>query len=102
MAKNNPLRFAHPFFTDTPIAARKPVPGVGRRMTDFVQTTLEKIPAPKRNPPRMTLQEIVGGAPYGATTVAGGDGSRQPSAIELDGARHQGGLVAKTAAKLFG
>jgi len=51
---------------------------------------------------QMTLDEIVGGAPYGATTIAGGDGSRQPSAIELAGARHQGELLAKTAARLFG
>lgn len=51
---------------------------------------------------QMSISEIVGGAPYGATTIAGGDGSRQPSAIELDGARHQGELVAKTAMKLFG
>ena len=50
---------------------------------------------------QMTLEEIVGGAPYGATTIAGGDGARQPSAIELEGARHQGELLAKTAAKLF-
>jgi len=49
---------------------------------------------------QMTLEEIVGGAPYGATTIAGGQGQRQPSQIELDGARHQGELVAKTAAKL--
>lgn len=49
---------------------------------------------------QMTLDEIVGGAPYGATTVAGGDGSRQPSEIELAGARHQGELIARTAAKL--
>lgn len=51
---------------------------------------------------QMTLSEIVGGAPYGATTIAGGDGSRQPTEIELAGARHQGELVAKTANKLFG
>jgi NAD(P)H dehydrogenase (quinone) len=51
---------------------------------------------------QMTLDEIVGGAPYGASTVAGGDGSRQPSAIELAGARHQGELIARTAAKLHG
>lgn len=50
----------------------------------------------------MSMTEIVGGAPYGATTIAAGDGSRQPSAIDLDGARHQGEVVAKTAAKLFG
>jgi NAD(P)H dehydrogenase (quinone) len=51
---------------------------------------------------QMKLDEVVGGAPYGATTIAGGDGSRQPSQTELDGARFQGELVAKTAAKLFG
>ena len=51
---------------------------------------------------QMTLEEIVGGAPYGATTITGGDGSRMPTQIELDGARHQGELVANTAAKLFG
>ncbi|WP_109480387.1 NAD(P)H:quinone oxidoreductase [Paraburkholderia sp. C35] len=50
----------------------------------------------------MNMTESVGGAPYGATTIAAGDGSRQPSAIDLEGARHQGALVAKTAAKLFG
>jgi NAD(P)H dehydrogenase (quinone) len=48
----------------------------------------------------MTLDEIVGGSPYGATTIAGGDGKRQPSAIELAGAQHQGMLTAQTAAKL--
>ena len=51
---------------------------------------------------QMTLDEIVGGAPYGATTIAGGQGQRQPSAIELAGARHQGERIAKTANKLFG
>ena len=51
---------------------------------------------------QMTLDEIVGGSPYGATTIAGGQGQRQPSAIELEGARHQGELIAKTANKLFG
>jgi NAD(P)H dehydrogenase (quinone) len=49
---------------------------------------------------QMTLDEIVGGAPYGATTIAGGQGQRQPSAIEKDAARFQGKLVAETAAKL--
>jgi NAD(P)H dehydrogenase (quinone) len=49
---------------------------------------------------QMSLDEIVGGAPYGATTIAGGQGQRQPSKIELEGARFQGDLVAKVAAKL--
>lgn len=48
------------------------------------------------------VDEIIGGTPYGATTVAGGDGSRQPTAIDLAGARHQGELVAATAIKLSG
>ncbi|HJV76079.1 MAG TPA: NAD(P)H:quinone oxidoreductase [Noviherbaspirillum sp.] len=51
---------------------------------------------------QMTLDEIVGGSPYGATTIAGGQGQRQPSAHELDGARFQGKLIAETANKLFG
>jgi hypothetical protein len=51
---------------------------------------------------QMRIDEVVGGAPYGATTIAGGDGSRKPSQAELDGARHQGALIAMTAAKLFG
>ncbi|MEJ8821178.1 NAD(P)H:quinone oxidoreductase [Variovorax humicola] len=51
---------------------------------------------------QMSIDEIVGGAPYGATTVAGGDGSRQPTEIDLAGARHQGELIAKTATRLFG
>ena len=50
---------------------------------------------------QMSLDEIVGGAPYGATTIAGAQGQRQPSQIELEGARFQGELIAKTAAKLF-
>jgi NAD(P)H dehydrogenase (quinone) len=51
---------------------------------------------------QMTFDEIVGGSPYGASTVAGGQGQRQPSAIELESARHQGMLIATTANKLFG
>jgi len=51
---------------------------------------------------QMTLEEITGGSPYGATTIAGGQGQRQPSANELEGARFQGRLIAETAAKLFG
>lgn len=49
---------------------------------------------------QMTLDEITGGSPYGATTIAGGDGQRRPSRNELEGARFQGRLVAETASKL--
>ena len=49
---------------------------------------------------QMRIDEVVGGSPYGATTIAGGRGERQPSATDLDGARHQGELIAVIAAKL--
>lgn len=49
---------------------------------------------------QMKLDEVTGGSPYGATTIAGGDGSRQPSENELAGARFQGRHVATIAAKL--
>lgn len=51
---------------------------------------------------QMKLDEITGGSPYGATTIAGGDGSRQPSENELAGARYQGKHVAEITNKLFG
>ncbi|QTD54993.1 NAD(P)H:quinone oxidoreductase [Parasphingorhabdus cellanae] len=49
---------------------------------------------------QMNDKEIVGGSPYGASTIAGGDGSRSPHEIDLDGARYLGGKVARTAEKL--
>jgi NAD(P)H dehydrogenase (quinone) len=49
---------------------------------------------------QMGVDKIRGGSPYGATTIAGGDGSRQPSEEELAGARYQGKRIAETAAKL--
>lgn len=51
---------------------------------------------------QMRLDEITGGSPYGSTTIAGGDGSRQPTENELEGARYQGRVVAETAIKLHG
>jgi NAD(P)H dehydrogenase (quinone) len=51
---------------------------------------------------QMTLDEITGGSPYGATTIAGGTGARRPSEIELAGARYQGRKIAETARKLHG
>ncbi len=49
---------------------------------------------------QMGVSEVMGNTPYGASTIAGGDGSRQPSQVELDGARFQGRHVAQIAAKL--
>ena len=48
------------------------------------------------------MDEITGGSPYGATTLADGDGSRQPSENELSVARFQGKHVAEISAKLAG
>jgi NAD(P)H dehydrogenase (quinone) len=49
---------------------------------------------------QMRIDEISGASPYGASTIAGGKGERQPSANELDAARFQGRHVASIAAKL--
>lgn len=49
---------------------------------------------------QMGVKEVTGGSPYGASTIADGDGSRQPSENELAGARFQGRHVAQIAAKL--
>lgn len=51
---------------------------------------------------QMKLDEVTGGSPYGATTIAGSDGSRKPSENELAGARYQGRKIAETALKLWG
>jgi hypothetical protein len=60
------LRFAHPFFTPTPIAERPQIEGLGNRMTDYVKTQLEPIPDPIRDP-TMMLAEVIGVA--GVTEV---------------------------------
>ncbi|WGS45432.1 NAD(P)H:quinone oxidoreductase [Burkholderia sp. JSH-S8] len=70
-------------------------------ITNLLHFGMTIVGLPYSHQGQMTLDEIVGGAPYGATTIAGGQGQRQPSAIELAGARHQGELIARTANKLF-
>jgi NAD(P)H dehydrogenase (quinone) len=49
---------------------------------------------------QMGVSEVMGNSPYGASTIAGGDGSRRPSKVELEGARYQGRHVAGIAAKV--
>jgi len=71
-------------------------------ITNLLHFGLTVVGLPYSHQGQMTLDEIVGGSPYGATTIAGGQGQRQPSAIELEGARHQGKLIAETAGKLAG
>jgi NAD(P)H dehydrogenase (quinone) len=73
-------------------------------ITSFHTTLLHHgmvvVGVPYAKPNLMELSEVSGGSPYGATTIAGGDGSRQPSANELAIARFQGEHVAGIAAKL--
>ena len=71
-------------------------------ITNMLHFGMTIVGLPYSHQGQMTLDEIVGGSPYGATTIAGAQGQRQPSAIELAGARHQGELIARTANKLFG
>jgi NAD(P)H dehydrogenase (quinone) len=51
---------------------------------------------------QMGVTEVMGNSPYGASTIAGGDGSRKPSKVELDGVRFQGKHVADIATRLAG
>lgn len=50
----------------------------------------------------LKVDEVTGGAPYGATTIAGLNAERQPSENELAGARYQGRAIAEAATKLHG
>jgi NAD(P)H dehydrogenase (quinone) len=73
-------------------------------ITSFHSTLLHQgmiiVGLPYTFPGLTNMDEITGGSPYGASTLAKGDGSRQPSPNELDGARYQGKHVAQITAKL--
>ena len=71
-------------------------------ITNLLHFGMTIVGLPYSHQGQMGVAEVVGGAPYGATTITDGDGSRQPSETELAGARHQGELIARTATKLFG
>src|SRR5690554_411989 len=58
------------------------------------------VPIGYSTPELFDISQVSGGTPYGASTIAGGDGSRQPDERELAIARFQGETVAKTAARL--
>ncbi len=60
------------------------------------------VPIGYTTPALFDVSQVGGGTPYGASTIAGGDGSRQPDERELGIARHQGEHVAKIAARLKG
>jgi NAD(P)H dehydrogenase (quinone) len=73
-------------------------------ITSFHSTLLHQgmilVGLPYAFPGLTKMDEITGGSPYGASTLAGADGSRQPSANELDGAHYQGKHVAQITARL--
>jgi hypothetical protein len=54
------LRYAHPFFTPTPVNIRAVQPKVGQRMLDYIQGSLHQIPPLKRNNGQWSLEEIIG------------------------------------------
>jgi len=58
------------------------------------------VPLGYTNPVQFDISKVSGGTPYGASTLAGGDGSRQPDDRELEIARHQGEWVANIAKKI--
>lgn len=60
------------------------------------------VPIGYTNAALFDISQVGGGTPYGASTIAGGDGSRQPDERELGIAKHQGEYVAKIAVKLKG
>jgi NAD(P)H dehydrogenase (quinone) len=75
-------------------------------ITSFHSTLLHQgmiiVGVPYTVPELLNMKEITGGSPYGASTLAGNDGSRQPTQNELAIARFQGKHVAEIARKLFG
>jgi NAD(P)H dehydrogenase (quinone) len=71
-------------------------------ITNMLHFGMVIVGLPYSFPGQMGLTEIHGLSPYGATTIAGGDGSRQPSQIELEGAHFQGRHVAEITNKLHG
>lgn len=75
-------------------------------ITSFHSTLLHQgmiiVGVPYAEPRLMNMSEITGGTPYGASTLAGPDGSRQPTVNELAIARYQGKHVASIARKLSG
>jgi NAD(P)H dehydrogenase (quinone) len=80
--------------------------GGGQETTAFTTITflthhgLTFVPLGYRSPLLFNMEEIHGGSPWGAGTLAGGDGSRQPSKLELDVAEVQGESFAQVATKL--
>ena len=71
-------------------------------ITTFLHHGLVVVGLPYAFQGQMGVDEIKGGSPYGASTITGGDGARQPSEVELEAARYQGAHVAKIAAKIAG
>ena len=93
---------------DIGIAQKQPLQHGGQETTFqglhnfFMHHGMPVVGLPYSYQAQMTLDAIHGGSPYGASTITGGDGSRQPSDIDLGGARFQGKHIAELAKKLHG
>jgi NAD(P)H dehydrogenase (quinone) len=81
-------------------------PGGGQETTALTTITqlthhgMVWVPIGYSNPSLFSMDEVHGGSPYGAGTFAGGDGSRQPTPLELGLAEHQGKYFASIVADL--
>ncbi len=71
-------------------------------ITNMMHLGMVIVGLPYSYPGLLQVAEVAGGTPYGATTIAAGDGSRQPTELELGAARFQGRHVAEVTAKLHG
>mmetsp|Transcript_21474 Transcript_21474/g.40237 ORF Transcript_21474/g.40237 Transcript_21474/m.40237 type:complete len:263 (-) Transcript_21474:446-1234(-) len=71
-------------------------------ITQFVHHGMLYVPIGYSNPKMFDMTTPHGGSPYGAGCLAGPDGSRAPSELELDIARHQGEFTTKFTARLVG
>jgi NAD(P)H dehydrogenase (quinone) len=69
-------------------------------ITNLLHFGMVVVGLPYTAPAQLRLDEVTGGSPYGATTIAGSTGERQPSENEIELARFQGRHVAEVARKL--
>lgn len=70
-------------------------------ITNLLHFGMTIVGLPYSHQGQMVMNEIVGGTPYGASSIAGTTGQRFPSALDLAGAKHQGMLIAQAAQKLW-
>lgn len=74
---------------------------ISAALTQLTHHGMVYVPVGYTTPHMVNMNEIKGGSPYGAGTIAGGDGSRQVSEVEMAIAKHQGNLFAQFVKDLY-